>query len=60
MKYKVIREHLGDKQYSVGDIREVDPNRVVHLIGKCLEPVGVEDIEPKKTKQKNRKSKNGK
>ena len=36
MKYKVIREHFGDKAYVVGDTRDADPGDVAHLLGTCL------------------------
>tara|TARA_R110000851_G_scaffold3035_1_gene12233 strand:+ start:3117 stop:3290 length:174 start_codon:yes stop_codon:yes gene_type:complete len=38
-KFKVIREHEGDKPYFVGGTREADEADVRHLIGKCLEKV---------------------
>jgi hypothetical protein len=38
-EYTVIREHIGDKPYAVGDVRTADPKEVEHLIGKVLEPV---------------------
>lgn len=35
-KYKVIRAHVGDKPYKVGQTRTANPADVGHLIGKCL------------------------
>ena len=35
-EYEVIREHWGDKQYSVGDIRKANASDVAHLVGRCL------------------------
>lgn len=32
--YVVAREHLGDKEYAVGDERVADPNDVAHLVDK--------------------------
>lgn len=32
----VLRAHLGDKDYAVGDTRKANPIDVKHLIGKCL------------------------
>lgn len=34
MKFKVIREHLGDKFYRSGDVREANERDVKHLIKK--------------------------
>lgn len=36
-KYDVIRYHIGDKEYHVGDTRTANPAEVGHLIGLCLE-----------------------
>lgn len=36
MKFKVIREHLGDRFYQVGETREAQRADVAHLIGKSL------------------------
>jgi len=47
--FKVIRAHTGDKDYAVGDTRTEDPNKVKHLIGKCLEDP---DAKPAKAKKK--------
>lgn len=35
-KYKVLRPHIGDKEYSVGEIREAEESAVAHLEGKVL------------------------
>lgn len=32
MKYTVLREHLGDRDYRPGDEREADPSSVAHLV----------------------------
>lgn len=32
MKYTVLREHLGDRDYRRGDEREADPSSVAHLV----------------------------
>lgn len=40
MKFKVIREHLGDRFYQVGETREAQRADVAHLIGKSLEAPG--------------------
>ncbi|MBK3745925.1 hypothetical protein G3A39_43035, partial [Paraburkholderia aspalathi] len=32
MKFEVLREHIGDKFYKTGDVREVDQMSVVHLV----------------------------
>ncbi|TXC73960.1 hypothetical protein FSZ31_04360 [Sphingorhabdus soli] len=31
-KFKVLREHRGDKQYSEGDTRTAEPSVVAHLV----------------------------
>ena len=46
MKFKVIRAHVGDKPYAVGDTREANEADVRHLIGKSLEKMA----EPVKNK----------
>lgn len=33
LKFLVLREHLGDKPYAKGDIREAFSHEVAHLIG---------------------------
>lgn len=43
-KFRVIRPHVGDKEYAEGDIRTADPRDVEHLVPKVLEPIE----EPKK------------
>jgi hypothetical protein len=32
MKFKVLRQHTGDKFYAEGDTREVDEREVAHLV----------------------------
>jgi hypothetical protein len=40
MKFKVLRHHLGDKQYAPGDEREAAESDVTHLVrAGVLEPV---------------------
>lgn len=34
MKFKVLREHHGDKDYKAGDERNADPADVAHLVEK--------------------------
>lgn len=46
MKFKVKREHFGDKFYKSGEIREADPVSVKHLVDKGIL---VEFQEEKKT-----------
>lgn len=48
MKFKVIREHLGDKMYKAGDVREVDEHTVTQLLKRgILVPLPlVPDAEP--------------
>lgn len=48
MKFKVIREHLGDKMYKAGDVREVDEHTVTQLLKRgVLVPLpAVPDAEP--------------
>jgi hypothetical protein len=38
-KFKVIREHVGDRPYSEGEIRDADPDSVKYLVPHVLEPV---------------------
>ncbi|HEV2552721.1 MAG TPA: hypothetical protein VGV17_03040 [Bosea sp. (in: a-proteobacteria)] len=37
-KFRVLRDHDGDRFYLPGDIREANPSEVAHLVGKVLEP----------------------
>ncbi|SDP92466.1 hypothetical protein SAMN05428967_4466 [Phyllobacterium sp. YR620] len=46
MKFKVLRHHIGDQVYNVGDIREARESDVKHLIGKSLEPLNGSKSEP--------------
>ncbi|WP_404861858.1 hypothetical protein [Georhizobium sp. MAB10] len=32
MKFEVLRQHYGDKQYQAGDEREADERDVAHLV----------------------------
>jgi hypothetical protein len=38
-RFNVIRAHIGDRDYGIGDTREANEAEVSHLIGTCLEPV---------------------
>jgi hypothetical protein len=38
-KYRVVREHYGDRAYVKGEIREADSSDVKHLVPHVLEPV---------------------
>jgi hypothetical protein len=40
-KFRVVREHYGDRAYAEGEIREADPNDVKHLVPNVLEPITV-------------------
>ena len=45
-KFKVLREHLGDKAYKSGDTREAIASDVAHLVRSgVLEPLGGNDAE---------------
>lgn len=49
-KFEVIREHIGDKPYAVGDTREAEHSDVAHLIGTSLRkkaPEAKNKAEPK-------------
>ena len=42
-RFKVLRQHYGDRGYEPGDIREADPAQVAHLIASgVLEEVKVQ------------------
>jgi hypothetical protein len=47
-KFRVVREHFGDKAYVTGDIRKADPNDVKHLVPHVLEPVAKAKAAPRK------------
>lgn len=49
-KYEVKREHLGEKYYVEGEIREANPANVKHLVDKGILVEHVEDAKPKATK----------
>lgn len=49
MKYKVKREHFGDKFYKSGDTREADPVSVKHLVDKGVLVEFQEETKPVKT-----------
>ena len=38
-KYKVIRQHLGDRMYMPGEVRELAEADARYLIPRCLEPL---------------------
>ncbi|QCP88103.1 hypothetical protein EYE35_21015 [Cereibacter sphaeroides] len=42
-KYTVLRQHIGDRPYEVGDEREAAPADVAHLVPHVLEPASAED-----------------
>lgn len=46
MKYIVKRQHLGDRLYAAGEIRDADPNDVGHLVaaGVLSEPDEKADV----------------
>ena len=48
MKYTVLREHLGDRDYRPGDEREADPSSVAHLValGVLAEVAAAPPLEP--------------
>jgi hypothetical protein len=48
-KFRVLREHDGDRFYAEGEIREATPADVAHLVGKVLEPM-VEEPEAEAAK----------
>jgi hypothetical protein len=39
-RYRVVREHYGDKAYAEGDIRDAVEGEVAHLVPHVLELVG--------------------
>lgn len=39
-KYRVVREHIGDRAYAVGDERVAAPSDVAHLVPNVLEDKG--------------------
>lgn len=46
-RYRVVREHYGDKSYAEGDIRDAAASDVAHLVPHVLELVGpAPDSEP--------------
>lgn len=38
-KFTVLRDHLGDRAYRAGDIREAPAHEVSHLVGAVLQPM---------------------
>jgi hypothetical protein len=52
-RFKVLRQHLGDREYLPGDTREADPLVVAHLVAAgVLEEVKIEPPVEKKTRKK--------
>lgn len=50
-KFKVLRQHQGDKPYAEGDTREADERDVAHLVANgVLEPVKAKAEAPAKNK----------
>lgn len=45
-KFKVVREHVGDRPYAEGEIREADPSDVKHLVPHVLEPIKAKAKKP--------------
>lgn len=39
-RYRVLREHDGDRFYNTGETREARAADVAHLVGRVLEPLG--------------------
>lgn len=60
MKFTVLREHLGDREYRPGDEREADPSSVAHLVALgvlapidvAADPVEAPAPETKRTRRK--------
>ena len=50
MKYKVLREHYGEKFYAEGDEREANPNEVKHLINNGVLTESIEESGTKPTR----------
>ena len=52
MKYRVVRGHIGDKEYAEGDIRTARDTDVGHLVPNVLELLGAAPApRPKKAKK---------
>ena len=50
-KFKVLRQHYGDKLYMAGDTREADERDVAHLVERgVLEPVKTKAAQPVENK----------
>lgn len=45
-RYRVLREHIGDRAYFEGEEREALPSQVGHLLGRVLEPLEAAKAEP--------------
>ncbi|RVL53949.1 hypothetical protein [Sinorhizobium meliloti] len=59
MKFKVLRQHLGDKMYMPGDVREADQHEVAHLVDRgVLAPEGTKADAPKANKAEKAAPKN--
>lgn len=51
-KYRVVREHIGDKPYAVGDERTASPGDVAHLVPNVLKDLGPVKAEAEKAEAK--------
>lgn len=69
-KFKVVREHYGDRHYMPGDVREVSAADVAHLVPSVLAPLEIkaepsaplnkaEDAAPANKAAHGRKAKHG-
>ena len=50
MKFKVLRDHIGDKDYFENDVREAELFDVRHLIPLVLQPLDDKSEKPTKVK----------
>ena len=53
-KYEVVREHIGDKPYAVGDERVASPGDVSHLVPNVLKDLGPVKAEKADAKSKDK------
>ena len=54
-KFRVLRQHTGDKPYAEGDTREADEGEVAHLIGTTLEKMAEKPANKAAPKSANKK-----
>ena len=55
-RYRVIRTHIGDREYLPGDEREAAPGDVEHLVqAGCLSAIEAKVIAPPENKGRQRK-----